>query len=129
MDHFKLNMDNRRPRFLSLWQITLPLTGFISILHRISGIVLFLALPYLLYLLQQSLSSETGFLQARANLDSWPVKLCGTILIWLFAHHLFAGVRVLLIDMEWGSDLPTARRTAGIVIVASLLALITGVLI
>ncbi len=117
---------NNRPRFLNLWQIRLPVTGVVSILHRLSGIFLLLLFPFLLYLLQLSLRSAEGFAQARAIIDSGPAYVVGLLLLWLFAHHLFAGLRVLLIDMEWGSELPVARRTAILVLVAALLVFITG---
>lgn len=118
-----------RPRFLTLWQIRLPLPGLVSILHRLSGVVLFLALPFVLYLLQLSLASEAGFARAAAIISSWPLRLLGLLLLWLFLHHLFAGVRFLLIDLEWGSDLPTARRTALVVLLgAVVLSLFGGLL-
>ena len=119
-------MNNNRPRFLNLWQIRLPLTGIVSILHRISGVFLFLSFPFLLYLLELSLSGSAGFEQAKAIMQSSPVRLVGLLLLWLLAHHLFAGVRVMLIDMECGSELLVARRTALVVLVAALLVAIAG---
>jgi succinate dehydrogenase / fumarate reductase cytochrome b subunit len=116
-----LKQKNKRPRFLKLWQIQLPLIGIVSIIHRISGVVMMLLFPFLLYQLQLSLSSAEGFARARAIVDSWPLHILALIVLWLFAHHFFAGIRVLLIDMEWGSDLLTARRSARLVMIAALL--------
>ena len=104
----------------------MPVTGLISILHRISGVFLVLLFPFLLYLLQLSLTSVDGFAHALAIVGSWPAQLLGVLLLWLFAHHFFAGIRVLLIDLEWGSDLETARRSARLVLAAALLVAIGG---
>ncbi len=120
---------NQRPRFLNLWQIKLPLTGMVSILHRISGVFLLLLFPFLLYLLQLSLSSVDGFSLAAAIVASWPARLIGWLLLWLFAHHLFAGLRILLIDLERGSELIAARRSARLVMVAALLVVVVGVIV
>lgn len=83
-----------------------------------------LLLPFLIYLLQLSLSSPEGFEAARAMMTSWPLRLLGLLLLWIFVHHLLAGIRVLLIDMEWGSDLITARRTSWAVIIGTVLVVI-----
>ena len=122
-------MNQNRPRFLNLWQIRLPLTGIVSILHRVSGVFLFLSFPFLLYLLQLSLRNAEGFAQAQTIINSGPITVVGLLLLWLFAHHLFAGLRVMHIDLDWGSDLLMARRTALIVLVAALLVLIVGALL
>ncbi len=117
-------MGKNRPRFLNLWQIRLPLNGIVSIVHRVSGVFLFLALPFLFYLLELSLSSRDGFAQATAITTLWPVRLFALLLLWLFAHHLFAGVRIMLIDMEVGSELHLARRSAALVLVLALIVLL-----
>ncbi|MEN8171203.1 MAG: succinate dehydrogenase, cytochrome b556 subunit [Pseudomonadota bacterium] len=121
--------NNKRPRFLSLWQIRLPIAGFVSILHRVSGVFLLLLLPFLLYLLQLSLSSAEGFTQSQDIMESWPVRILGLLLLWMFIHHLFAGIRVLLIDLEWGSELIAARRSAWLVMIAALLVVIGGTML
>jgi succinate dehydrogenase / fumarate reductase cytochrome b subunit len=118
-----------RPRFLSLWQIRLPIAGFVSILHRVSGVFLLLLLPFLLYLLQLSLSSAEGFVQSQSIMERWPVRILGLLLLWMFFHHLFSGIRVLLIDLEWGSELVAARRSAWLVLIAALLVVIGGALL
>ena len=121
-----MKQKNNRPRFLNLLQIRMPVSGLVSILHRISGVFLVLLFPFLLYLLQLSLTSVDGFAHALAIVGSWPAQLLGVLLLWLFAHHFFAGIRVLLIDLEWGSDLDTARRSARLVLVAALLVAMGG---
>lgn len=113
-----------RPVFLNLLQIRLPLTGWVSIIHRVTGVVLFLALPVPLYLLQLSLSGEEGFQRVSAWLGQWPLKVLLLLLMWWFLHHLFAGIRVLLLDLEVGIDLAAARRSARWVLLADIVVLL-----
>lgn len=85
-----------------------------------------LLFPFLLYLLQLSLVGDDGFARSAAIVDSWPGRILGLLLLWLFAHHLFAGIRVMFIDLEWGSELAAARRTARWALAAALLVVIVG---
>ena len=116
--------SDKRPVFLHLWQIQLPLTGWISILHRLTGLLLFLFLPLPLYLWQRSLQSEVDFVQVSQWLAAWPLRVLLLLLIWWFAHHLFAGVRFLFIDLDRGVSLTPARRSAWAVLIAELLVLV-----
>ncbi|HLQ27441.1 MAG TPA: succinate dehydrogenase, cytochrome b556 subunit [Acidiferrobacterales bacterium] len=109
----------RRPNYLNLFQIRLPLPALTSILHRVSGALLFLAIPVLLILLQQSLGSAAGFDAARARLDHPLVKLFLLVLLWAFLHHFFAGIRFLFLDIHIGVDLPQARITAALALFVS----------
>jgi succinate dehydrogenase / fumarate reductase cytochrome b subunit len=114
-------MNKERPRHLALYQIKLPLPGIISILHRISGLLLFIALPLLLLALQYSLNSietHTRLLDVLARPLS---KLVMLGLLWAFLHHFCAGVRYLLIDLHIGSDLAGARYSSKAVLAVSLL--------
>jgi succinate dehydrogenase / fumarate reductase, cytochrome b subunit len=115
-----------RPKYLSLpailFQIRLPLPGWVSILHRVSGALLFFPFAaWLLFMLDTSLASETGFARAKEYLQMPLVKLAMLVFIWSFCHHFCAGIRYLFIDVHKGVDLPTARLTSLIVIVAGLL--------
>jgi len=115
-----------RPKYLSLpailFQIRLPLPGWVSILHRVSGAWLFFPFAAaLLFLLDTSLSSEQGFQQARGWLQMPLVKIVALVFIWSYCHHFCAGIRFLLLDLHKGIDLRTTRITSGIVIVAGLL--------
>ena len=114
-----------RPKYLSLpallFEIRLPLPGWVSILHRISGLLLFLAVVWLLFLLDRSLASEDGFEAVRRYAGLWPVKLSLLVLLWAFCHHFCAGIRYLFLDLDRGVDLATARLTSWIVLAASLL--------
>jgi succinate dehydrogenase / fumarate reductase cytochrome b subunit len=124
-----------RPKHLNVMQIRLPLPGIVSILHRISGVALFLCLPLLLWLFGASLGS-------RDELDSFYtvfdftllglpiVKLILLGLLWSFLHHFCAGIRFLFLDMHVGIELPAARASAYAVLAVSLaLTVVIGVLI
>ena len=83
-----------RPKYLNLFQIRLPVPGFVSILHRISGFGMFLFAWALLWLLQLSLQSPETFEQARQFAQSWIGKLFLLGISWAFLHHFFAGQSV-----------------------------------
>ena len=116
-----------RPKYLSLpailFQIRLPPAGWVSILHRVSGALLVLPFTaWILYLLDASLASEAGFARVKDHYLQLPiVKLGALVLIWALCHHLCAGIRYLLIDLHLGVDMPAARYSAWLVIVAGLL--------
>jgi succinate dehydrogenase / fumarate reductase cytochrome b subunit len=102
----------KRPKHLNLFQIRLPIPGIVSILHRISGAALFLMLPFLLYLLQQSLQSPDSYIHFRELVGHPLVKLILLGLLWAFLHHFCAGVRYLTLDMHVGTDLAAARSSS-----------------
>ena len=113
-----------RPKYLNLtallFEIRLPLPGWVSILHRVSGLLLFLSGVWLLFMLDRSLASESGFESMRRYADLWPVKLSLLVIVWAYCHHLCAGIRFLFLDLDKGGDLPVARRTSVAVFVVSL---------
>lgn len=109
-----------RPRYLDLFRIRLPLPGWVSILHRASGLLLFLAIPLMLYSLEASLSSSREFDALRQMFDSKPAKLIELVLLWALLHHLFAGIRFLLLDLGIGASLGSARAASRWVLAASL---------
>ena len=116
-----------RPKYLSLpallFEIRLPVPGWVSILHRISGALLFFPFAaWLLYLLDTSLASEQGFNLIRERYLALPlVKLGMLLFIWAYCHHFCAGIRYLFLDLDKGVDLRTARLTSWIVIAAGLI--------
>ena len=113
-----------RPKYLSLqallFEIRLPLPGWVSILHRISGLLLFLAMAWLLFMLDRSLASEAGFESVRRFAGLVPVRLALLVLVWAYCHHFCAGIRFLLLDLDKGVNLATTRLTSGLVLGASL---------
>ena len=117
-----------RPKHLNLLQIRLPIAGIVSIMHRVSGAVLFLLLPLLLWLFQASLESQASFAQFRAVVTHPLMKLLLLGVLWGYLHHLFAGLRHLFLDLDLGTELETARLTSIIVLAAGIvLTLVLGV--
>lgn len=114
-------MNKQRPKHLALHLIKLPLPGFVSILHRISGLSLFLALPLLLLMLQYSLRSIETYTQLMAALAHPLAKLLLLGLLWAVLHHFCAGLRFLAIDLHYVRDLARARNSSKVVLAASLL--------
>jgi succinate dehydrogenase / fumarate reductase cytochrome b subunit len=108
------------PVYLNLFRIRFPVGAVTSIAHRISGVCLFLSLPFWIYLLELSLTGPDGFAAALAILQS-PWLRAGLLLAaWTFFHHLFSGVRFLLHDAGFGCELRQARRSAWFVNVAGI---------
>lgn len=123
-------MPGPRPKYLNLFQIRLPLPGVVSILHRVSGALLFLLIPLLLYLLQLSLESPQGY-AALAGFFAHPLaKLIVIGVLWAYFHHFCAGIRYLLLDLDIGTDLARARASSWAVFAASIgLTLVIGALL
>lgn len=120
-------LSKARPKHLNLFQIKLPIAGFASILHRISGFGLFLMLPFLIWLLDMSLRSPDSF-QTLQGVTGHPlVKLVLIGLLWAFLHHFCMGIRILLIDVHVGVAKAQARTSAiAVMVVSLLLTLILG---
>ena len=112
---------NQRPVFLNLLMIQMPVTAVVSIGHRISGFVLFLSIPFFVYLLHLSLTGEAGFAATGEMMDCWLVRLPLLLVCWSVAHHLLAGLRFLLLDIDIGIERDAARRSAWITNLAALL--------
>jgi len=123
-------MSKARPKFLNLFQIRQPAPAIVSILHRISGAILFLFLWLFLIGLQRSLASPESYADLRSLLDQSLVKIVILGLLWAYLHHAFAGIRHLGLDLRLGIQLPAARTTAWVVLTLSLgLTLIIGALL
>lgn len=120
---------NARPVYLDLRRIRLPVTAWASLAHRVSGVFLFLALAPALYVLQKALEGPEGFATAAMWLSSPVGRVALILLAWSLAHHVFAGLRVLLLDLHIGVALPQARRSAAAVTgLGALVLLLTAVL-
>lgn len=113
-------MNKRRPKHLALHLIKLPLPGFVSILHRVSGLALFLALPVLLLMLQYSLRSIESWTQLTGMLAHPLAKLVLLGVLWAILHHFCAGLRYLAIDLHYVRQLAQARSSSKAVLAASL---------
>ena len=111
-------MKQTRPVYMDLLRIRQPLPALISIAHRISGILLFLAIPFLLDTWQASLASPESF---RILQESPGLKLVLFFSFAAYAYHLIAGLRFLMLDLHWGLSLKSARLSSWIVLGSSLL--------
>jgi len=116
-----------RPKYLSLsallFEIRMPVTAWVSGMHRISGALLVFPLAaWLLYLLDMSLGSEQGYNQVRDVYFRHPVVKLGMLLfIWSYAHHFCAGIRFLLLDLNKGIEKGAAKTSSYVVFAASIL--------
>jgi succinate dehydrogenase / fumarate reductase cytochrome b subunit len=113
----------RRPKYYDLNLAHLPPPGLVSIFHRVSGALLFFPImPLILYMLQMMLGSEEGFRRWSEFFDRPVVKLAMLGVIWLYAHHFFAGIRYLLLDLHIGIDKNPSRTSAVVVLVLGVVA-------
>lgn len=124
-------LQNKRPKHLDLLKIKLPLPGIVSILHRISGVLLFFpGIPLLLCGFQSLLESEQSYLVLQDTLQSPIIKITLLLFSWFFLHHLCAGVRHLLLDLHYGVTLAKTHVSSQFVLVAGLvLTLLMGTII
>lgn len=106
--------------FAQAVQYRLPLAGYVSILHRISGLLMFALLPFVLYLLDKSLTSEISFEYMKGFVSNWFVKLVILGLVWAYLHHFTAGIRHLFLDFHFALDKDSGRKTSVAVFAISL---------
>jgi len=118
-----INKKRRQFGVMSFTQVMhyrLPLAGVVSILHRVSGALMFFLLPFILYLLDKSLTSEISFEYFRGFTSNWFVKLVILALSWAYLHHFCAGIRHLFMDLHMGLDKNSGRKTSVAVFAVSL---------
>jgi len=113
--HTKNRPEFKNIHVTQILSYRLPAGGFASFLHRFSGALMFLALPFLLWLFDMSLVSELGYARLAEVFSSWFVKLVLPGLSWALLHHLVTGVRHLLLDLHIGIDKQAAARSALVV--------------
>lgn len=111
--------SRRLPVFLNLAQIRFPIGAIASIAHRVSGVLLFIALPVLAVLLDTSLRDEAGFASVRDLISSPLAVVAAGVLVWALVHHVLAGIRHLLMDVGIGGELERARASARLVLIAA----------
>jgi succinate dehydrogenase / fumarate reductase cytochrome b subunit len=111
------NMTNQRsaPVYLNLLRIRFPVGAVTSIAHRLSGVLLFLSLPVLIYLLDLSLQNPEGFEKALSYLNNCWFEAGLVLILWSFMQHLLSGIRFLLIDIDKGVTRQAARNSAWLV--------------
>ncbi len=123
-------MTKNRPVYLDLTQFRHPIASIVSVGHRASGVLMILAIPFLAYTLDLSLSGPEGFAAAKAILDSLFIKLVLFVVLWAILHHLLAGIRFLLLDFHLGVDKETETKSAQAVLVAApILAVLIGLML
>ena len=121
--------NNKRPVFLNLFRIHLPVTAVLSLAHRATGILLFLLIPVMIYLLHLSVESPQGFHRLQTLVDQPLWRSALILLAWFLAHHLFAGIRYLLIDIDIGVGAAASRRGAWIVLCAGIVVMLMTLVI
>jgi succinate dehydrogenase / fumarate reductase cytochrome b subunit len=123
----------QRPEFRNIHALKdlptyrLPPAGWVSILHRVSGALMFLLLPFIIWLFDTSLSSEYSYARFSAAFSvglgfvpGWFIKLVALALIWAYLHHIIAGVRHLWMDVAHAVSKEFGRRSALVTLTLSL---------
>jgi succinate dehydrogenase / fumarate reductase cytochrome b subunit len=126
-------LAKKRPEFRNINALVdlptyrLPAAGFVSILHRISGLVMFLLLPFVVWMFDTSVSSEISFAKFKAAFNIGVgfvpgilVQLVALVLIWAYLHHLIAGVRHLYMDAHHAVSKEFGKSSAVVTLVLSL---------
>lgn len=111
--------SKKRPVYLNLLKIRLPVMGVVSILHRVSGVFLVLLLPVLLYFFDLSLNDAEAFATWRALLGGWFGKLLILGIVWLFVQHFYSGIRHLLLDLDVLVTREQSRATAWVAFIVA----------
>ena len=111
--------NKKRPVYLNLLQIRLPVGGVVSIVHRISGVLLAILLPVSVYLLQRLLADQATFDRIVADARRPVARAVELVVLWLFGQHFFAGIRHLLMDLDIGTSRRAGRIGAWLVFAAS----------
>lgn len=109
----------QRPIYLNLLRLHLPIAGWVSLLHRLSGALLFFTLPLMVWIFARTLTSETAFERVASYLATPISKLLILVVAGALALHFLAGLRHLAMDAHWGMALNSARRSSVIVILTT----------
>lgn len=115
-------------RLVDATQYRLPVAGVVSILHRISGVIMFALLPFIIWMFDTSLTSEISygqftsvFIAGAGFVPAWFFKLVALALIWAYLQHFIAGLRHLWMDATHAVSLEFGRQSAIVTLAASLL--------
>ncbi|OZG71254.1 succinate dehydrogenase, cytochrome b556 subunit [Hahella sp. CCB-MM4] len=117
-------MNSKRPVNLDLTKFHFPLPAITSILHRISGVIIFVSMAFLLWGLDMSLESEQSFNSLLAVLNGFFAKLILWGILAALAYHFVAGIKHLVMDAGIGEDLESARLFAKLVIAAAVVLIV-----
>ena len=126
-------LTKKRPEFRNINALSdlpsyrLPAAGIVSILHRISGALMFLLLPFIIWMFDTSVSSEISFAKFKAAFNvglgfapGWFIKLLALALIWAYLHHLIAGVRHVYMDVHHAVSKEFGRSSAIVTLTISI---------
>lgn len=116
-----MQQSAKRPVYLNLFLIRQPIGAVVSILHRITGALLALLMPFALWALQATLDGPAGFAEVKAALSRGVGRAVLLLALWVLIQHLYSGIRHLLIDVDVGVELAAARRNAWATLAASAL--------
>ena len=118
----------KRPQFRNINALTdlpsyrLPAAGWVSILHRASGVLMFLLMPFIIWMFDTSVSSDISFARFKAAFNSgpgwapgWFFKLVALALLWAYLHHFIAGVRHLWMDVSHAAVSKEFGKTSAVV--------------
>lgn len=108
-----------RPVYLNLLLIRQPIGAIVSIVHRITGAVMCVLIPFALCALQKSLASPEGFAEIKTTLSGGIGHAAALLALWFLVQHLYSGIRHLLLDIDIGIDLNPARAMGWVTFVAS----------
>lgn len=118
-------MKTKRPVNLDIGSIKLPITSYVSILHRVSGVVLFFAVALLLCIFDASLESEQSFQSLKESFASPLIQFVIWAALAALAYHFVAGIRHLIMDLGFGEDsFESGRRSAWVVVVVAILLMV-----
>lgn len=115
--------NQKKYKNINIFQIInyrLPPSGIVSIMHRISGLFIFLLLPFILYLLDQSLNSKNSYEMLKKFTSNFFFKILILPLIWLYLNHFFSGIRHLIMDLNIGLDKNISNKSAIFILIINL---------
>jgi len=117
-------VKNHRPKNLNLFSIRFPIPAIVSILHRISGVILFLATPLVIWALSCSLDSQDSFQNLQDNLSTPLFKILAFGILSPFLYHFIAGIRHLLMDVNIGVSLKSGRASAFVTLILAIVTIV-----
>jgi succinate dehydrogenase / fumarate reductase cytochrome b subunit len=119
-------VKDNRPKNLDLNTMHFPLPAITSILHRISGVFIFMGVAILLWVLAESLGSEQGFSNVQQWIALMPVKLVLWAILAGLIYHLVAGIKHLMMDVGVGETLEGGQLSAKVVVVVSAILIVAA---
>lgn len=116
--------ERKRPVYLNLLKIRQPIGAIVSILHRVTGVLLVLLLVPALYAFDLSLRGPTDYQRVTEVLSTAGGRLASLLVLWLFVQHFYSGLRLLLLDLNIGVRIDVARRSAWLTLAASVVTIV-----